>query len=333
MYIISNESIFSYEKWIISLQKKLRMSILIVYENKNPNLWRKKLKEKLSKTKIEIYPTVKDPTTVDFVVCWKPKENCLTQFPNIKVIQSVGASIDHITTTQDLNENIVISRIIDENLSNDMWEFLLSVVLSQLKNKEIYVRQQNSQLWKQQDYQSIHNTAISILGLGKIGGHVAEQFAKLGFKVKGWSNSKKQIQNVKSFTAKEEFDDFLKESNFLINLLPLTDDTEDILNKDTFSKLPKGTFLINVGRGEHLVEQDLIKFLDNSHLSGALLDVFREEPLSKGHQFWVHPKIQITPHIASLTNVDSAVGQIIENYQRFRNSKELLNKVSLNKGY
>ncbi len=309
------------------------MSILIVFENKNPEPWKEKLKKKLPTAEIEIYPTIKDRSAVDFVICWKPKENCLAQFSNIKVIQSVGASIDHITTTQVVDKKVVIARIVDNNLSIDMWEFLLSVVISQLKNKDLYARQQNSKLWKQQEYQSINNTSIGILGLGKIGGYVAEQFAKLGFKVKGWSNSKKDIYAVKSFTGKEEFDNFLKESNFLINLLPLTDDTEGILNKDTFKKLSKGTFLINVGRGEHLIENDLIQFLDNSHLSGALLDVFRKEPLPESHQFWKHSKIQITPHVASLTNVESAVGQVIENYQRFSTNKELINKVSLSKGY
>lgn len=309
------------------------MSILVVFENKDPYPWKDKLKKKLAETEIETYPDVKDKSVVDFVICWKPKKNCLAQFPNIKVIQSVGASIDHITTTQVIDEKHMITRIIDNNLSIDMWEFLITVVLSQLKNKDVYARQQNSRIWEQQEYQSINNTTIGVLGLGKIGGYVAEQFAKAGFKVKGWSNSKKKIPLVKSFIGKDEFNDFLKKTNFLINLLPLTDDTEGILNKNTFSKLSKGTFLINVGKGEHLIENDLIEFLDNFHLSGALLDVFRVEPLPQSHQFWKHSKIQITPHIASLTNVESAVGQIIENYQRFSTNKELLNKVSLSKGY
>ena len=155
----------------------------------------------------------------------------------------------------------------------------------------------------------------------------------MGFEVRGWSTSKKEIQNVKSFAGNEALDTFLKKSDILINLLPLTKETEGILNIKTLQKLPKGAFLINVGRGEHLIEEDLIQLLDNSHLSGALLDVFREEPLPKNHAYWKHPKIIITPHVASLTNVESAAKQIIENYKRFTNNQKLKHIVSIKKGY
>jgi glyoxylate/hydroxypyruvate reductase A len=214
-----------------------------------------------------------------------------------------------------------------------MWEFLLAIVLSELKNTRTYLKQQAQDAWKQQDYRTINDMTISILGLGKIGGYVAEKFAQIGFKVKGWSNSKKQISKVTSCHGENEFDLFLNNSNFLINLLPLTDQTKGILNKKTFQKLPKDSFLINVGRGEHLVEDDLINSLDNSKLSGAFLDVFLKEPLTKEHPFWKHAKIQITPHVASLTNVATSIEHITENYNRFLKKEKLLNVVSLKKGY
>jgi len=309
------------------------MSILIIFENKDSGPWEKILKEKLPNTLIEVYPKVKDSSTVNFVICWKPKNNVLSKFPNVKVIQSVGASIDHITNSQKISNSTIISRIVDKQLSIDMWEFLVAVVLSEIKILPDYANQQRLKIWKQHQYQSIKNTTIAILGLGKIGGLVAENFANLGFKVKGWSSSKKEISNVHSFSGEHEFDDFLENSNFLINLLPLTKQTEGILNEKILQKLTTGTFLINVGRGEHLIDKDLIKLLDSSHLSGALLDVFHEEPLPKNHPFWTHPKIKITPHIASLTNVESVINQVIENYQRFINNQELLHTVSIQKGY
>ena len=308
------------------------MSILLIFENKNVEPWEKALKEKLPNTTIEVYPNIKDKDVVDFVICWKPIKNVFEQFPNIKVIQSVGAAVDHITSTQTIN-NSTITRIVDERLSNDMWEFLLAIVLSELKNTRTYLKQQAQNAWKQQDYRTINDMTISILGLGKIGGYVAEKFAQIGFKVKGWSNSKKQISKVTSYDGENEFDSFLNNSNFLINLLPLTDQTKGILNKKTFRKLPKDSFLINVGRGEHLVEDDLINSLDDSKLSGAFLDVFLNEPLPKEHPFWKHAKIQITPHVASLTNVATSIEQITENYNRFLKKEKLLNVVSLKKGY
>ena len=309
------------------------MSILLVFENKDPRPWKKILDKKLSNTSIEIYPHVKDRSAIDFVICWKPKHNVLKAFPNIKIIQSVGASIDHITSSQTINKNNIVTRIIDEKLSNDMWEFLITVVLVQLKNNAVYIKQQESKIWEQHEYQSINTTTVSILGLGNIGGFVAKKFAEIGFKVKGWSNSEKYILNVESFSGKDGFDAFLKNSDFLINLLPLTNKTRGILNKNTLEKLQKNAFLINVGRGEHLIERDLIELLDSSILSGALLDVFKQEPLPENHPFWQHSKIQITPHIASLTNIESAIDQIVENYQRFTHHKELINIVSLKKGY
>jgi glyoxylate/hydroxypyruvate reductase A len=309
------------------------MGVLLIFENKDVRPWAKILKSKLPQTTVEVYPQVKNAAAVDFVVCWKPKKNVLIQFPNIKLIQSVGASVDHIINTQIINEGTKVARIVDEKLSHDMLEFLLTVVLTRLKNTETYQRQKDEKIWQQHSYKSINETTVAILGLGKIGGYVAEKLAQLGFNVKGWSSSEKKISNVESFTGEHELDLCLQSADFLINLLPYTDKTKDILNKTTLQNLPPHAFLINVGRGEHLVDADLVDMLDSSSLSGALLDVFRTEPLPKDHPFWNHPKIQITPHVASLTNIKSAIGQIVENYYRFIHNKELLNIVSLNKAY
>ena len=309
------------------------MSVLLIFENKNPIPWKEALEKKLPNTSIEIFPNVEDKNNIDFIICWKPPKEIFKQFPNSKVIQSVGASIDHITNTQTLKKQHVVSRIVDDRLSNDMWEFLLTTVLNQLKNSTIYNLQQHAKIWKQHNYKSIENTTITILGLGKIGSHVAKKFALIGFKVKGWSASEKNVENVVSFQGKEGFISATQDCNFLINLLPLTKETFGILNKKTLSTLTSSPFLINVGRGEHLVENDLIELLNSSILSGALLDVFVNEPLPKEHPFWIHPKIQITPHIASLTNIDSAIHQITKNYTLFIQNKELLHTVSLTKGY
>ncbi len=309
------------------------MSVLLIFENKNPIPWKEALEKKLPNISIEIFPDVQDKNKVDFIICWKPQKEIFEQFPNIKVIQSVGASIDHITNTQTLHKQYIISRIVDNKLSNDMWEFLLTIVLNQLKNSTIYNLQQLTKSWEQHNYKSIANTTITILGLGKIGSHVAKKFALLGFTVKGWSASEKKIENVVSFTGNENLVTAIQDSDFLINLLPLTKETSGILNKKTLGTLTSSPFLINVGRGEHIVEDDLIELLNSSILSGALLDVFVKEPLPKEHPFWVHPKIQITPHIASLTNIDSAIHQITKNYTLFTQNKELLHTVSLTKGY
>ncbi|RKR12397.1 glyoxylate/hydroxypyruvate reductase A [Maribacter vaceletii] len=309
------------------------MSILLIFENKNPDPWHKQLIEKLPEETIEVYPEVKDASLVDFILCWKPKKDVFNTFPNVKVVQSVGASIDHITNSQTLPPNTVVTRIVDTKLTQDMWEFLAAVVLGELKNTSLYLSQQKEKKWEQHGYASFKNVTVTILGLGSIGGYVAQNFSSLGFKVKGWGNSKKQLSGVTSFHGKDEFKNCLQDTNFLINLLPLTKETRDILNANTLESIATNAFLINVGRGEHLVEEDLLQLVNSSKLSGALLDVFREEPLPEKHPFWEHKKIKITPHIASLTSIESAAEQVIENYQNFLNKKALVNVVSLKKGY
>ncbi|WP_271783936.1 2-hydroxyacid dehydrogenase [Aquimarina algiphila] len=309
------------------------MSIVIVFNNKDPKPWAEKLKSKLSDIPIQIYPEIHDPSIVKFALCWKPNQNILLQFPNLKVVQSVGASVEHIIKTQELRKTITLSRIVDNNLSHDMWEYLLTAILSISKNNFIYAHQQSIKLWKQHPYTNIQNTNISILGLGKIGSFVAEKLGLLGYKVKGWSSSVKNINNVISYSGIQELDKCLHNTDILINILPLTDTTQNILNITNLKKINAGGYLINVGRGEHLVENDLLDLLEEKYLSGAILDVFRSEPLPDNHPFWNHPKIQITPHVASLTNIESASLQIVENYNRFTSGKELMHEVSLKKGY
>jgi glyoxylate/hydroxypyruvate reductase len=309
------------------------MSIVIIFNNKDPKPWAQSLKEKLPETTISVYPEVENPADVTFAICWKADKNVLLGFPNLAVIQSVGASIDHILRSQTVRENQIITRIVDENLSNDMWEFLLAAVMSNLKKLDIYALKKADKKWEPTQYATIKNTTISILGLGQIGSLVAQNFAALGFQVQGWSTSKKNIEHVTCYAGQNELEPFLKNTDFLINILPLTAETEGFLDKNVLKKIKKGSFLINVGRGEHLVEQDLIDLLDENYLSGALLDVFRVEPLPQDHAFWTYPKIQITPHIASLTNVESATTQIAENYKNHASGKALKHIVSVEKGY
>lgn len=309
----------------------LKMSLLICFNNKDPHPWSNILKERLPNVDIEIYPSVKDKLKVTFVLCWKPDKNVLEQFPNLKVIQSVGASIDHITTSQNLNDNFAVSRIVDHHLSEDMYEFVLASILSHIKDFPAYNQDKAQKIWKQKPYKTISNSTIGLLGTGKIGAHVAAKLAQIGFTVKAWSRSEKNITQVSTFYGETGLTATLQDTDILINILPLTEETTDILNYQTLSQLNPNAYLINVGRGEHLVEADLIKLLDQGHLSGALLDVFRTEPLPVGHPFWAHKKIRITPHVAAITRLDSASDLVAANYQRMMEGQDLLNLVSIEK--
>jgi glyoxylate/hydroxypyruvate reductase A len=309
------------------------MSIAIIFENKAPQIWAETLKKHLPEIEIEIYPNIKDFDAVDFALCWKPEKNVLSKFPNLMIIHSVGAAVDHITKMQNLKENQTICRIVDENLSIDMFEFLLAAILNHIKNLSIYQSQKEHQNWQPQTYKTFKDITISILGIGYIGAHVAENLATLGFKVKGWALHKKEIIGVKTFAGDKDLIEFLNYTDILINILPVTPQTENIINKEMLIQINKGGYFINVGRGEHLIEEDLITVLNTGHLSGALLDVFKTEPLPKEHPFWDHSKIQVTPHIASNTNIESAAILVVKNYLNHLKGMPLKHTISLKKGY
>jgi len=309
------------------------LSILIVCNQTDPQPWANALRAQLPKSPIEIYPEVRHPEEIRFILCWKPERALFERFPNLEVVQSLGAGVDHILDTQKLLEKTIVARIVDPRLSTDMWEFLLALCMNQIRQLPLYQRQQDRKIWQGHSYKSITETTVSILGLGQIGGDVALRFAQLGFKVQGWSASPKSLLGVRCLDGLNALPNLLGNTDILINLLPLTPQTRGILGHQNLQHLKSSAYLINVGRGGHLVEADLLDLLERGHLAGAALDVLSREPLPTDHPFWEHPKITLTPHIASLTNVETAVGQVVENYQRFVAGRALLNQVSVSKGY
>lgn len=309
------------------------MSIAICFNNKDPKPWAKALQEKLKNVEVEIYPNIKDYNKITFALCWKADEDLLKKFPNLKVIQSVGASVDHVLNHQTLSKDVIISRIVDDKLSSDMFEYILAGIMSHLKTFDKYDQYTKDQNWQPIPYKSIQDVTIGILGIGQIGSYGATRLVSLGFKVKGWSRSAKEIKDVFCHHDEKGLLNVLQSTDILINILPFTEQTKDILNVDNLKQLNQNAYLINVGRGEHLVENDLLTLLENNHLSGALLDVFRTEPLPKSHAFWKHEKIKITPHIAAITNIASASEVVVANYLNLQKGKELLNVVSVKKGY
>lgn len=309
------------------------MSIAIIFNSKATHHWEAALKQHLPDTKIEVYPEIEDFSAVEMALCWKAEENVLDQFPNLKLIHSVGAAVDHILLKQNIKPNKTICRIVDDYLSADMFEFLLAIVMTEIKNLPLYQQQQTHQNWKSRKYKRINDTQICILGLGEIGAFVAQQFSQMGFQVKGWSKTKKALKDVACFAGKEELPAAVADVDFLMNILPVTPQTIGILNQKVFKQLNANTILINVGREEHLVDEDLLAALANEKLQAAYLDVFQTEPLPKDHPFWMHPKIKITPHTASVTNIDSAVLLVVENYHNFLRELPLKHVASLAKGY
>ncbi|ARS34552.1 2-hydroxyacid dehydrogenase [Pontibacter actiniarum] len=309
------------------------MSIIIVSKGKELEPWVEALKEKRPDLDLRIHPDTGNHQDVAFALAWNHPIGAFQEYPNLKCISSMGAGVDHILKDPNIPEQVTVTRIIDENLTQDMGEFVAAQVLSYTRTLQEYKAQQAEQTWQPLPYKRAKEVRVGVMGLGKLGAHVAKVLTALGFQVSGWAKSEKKLDEVAVYTGQEAFDGFLAEAEVLVCLLPLTEETKGILNKDTLAKLPQGAYVINVARGEHVVEEDLLEMLDKGHLSGAALDVFEQEPLPQGHPFWKHPRVFVTPHMASKTDPASVVPQVLENYDRLKSGKPLQNIVSSQKGY
>lgn len=294
--------------------------------------WKKALNELDPNIEVRVWPNVGDPKDILLILAWRYPYGELNNYPNLKCITSIGAGVDHIMEDPKRPENIPVARIIDKNLERDMTQYVVASTLNYIKRFDHWADNQRKQLWKKDLPINFSSSQVGVMGLGFLGKNLAKALNQLGLHVSGWSHRKKNIEHVQCFEGKD-LQAFLSQANILICLLPLTPDTKNILNKQTLHYLPQGAFLINVARGNLLVDEHLLEALDSGQLSGACLDVFREEPLPKDHPFWNHPKIKITPHIASVTNPRSAASQIIENYHRILQGQELINTIDIKRGY
>ena len=309
------------------------MALLLIRSDKKYEGWLKALKNEASNLAVFTPETLKNPDEVKMILSWNAPKGSYSKYPNIKVIGSMGAGVDHLFNDDSLPEDVPVTRIVDDYLKNDMREFILALILDRLKNLDSYVKFQQESNWERLPYRSVPEVTVGIMGLGVLGQAAAEYLNRLDFKVTGWSNSRKDLDFVKSYAGKEEEKEFLASAEILVCLLPLTEETKGILNAELFKKLPDGAYLINVARGGHLVEEDLIKALENEKLSGAALDTFQQEPLPKDHPLWKNDKIKLTPHTASVGNPSSVAGQVIDNYNRMLNDEPLQNTVSRKRGY
>lgn len=309
------------------------MSIAIIYPNRDIDDWVAALHAHDPTLNIDVLPDISDPEQVEFVLCWNHPPDTLRQFPNLKCISSLGAGVNHLLNDLTCPTDIPLVRIVDTELKQSMAEYVMLGALEHFRRIADYRRQQALGQWAVQQIPHISEVGVGIMGFGELGQHVAEKLSTFGFNVCGWCRTPKEIENIPVYAGDDKLAPFLNKAEILVCLLPLTSETENILNARTFSQLPPGALLINAARGAHLVDADLISALDSGQLSGALLDVFREEPLPGQHPFWAHEEITITPHVASATNPESAALQIIDNYHRALKGRPLKNLVERKRGY
>ena len=275
-----------------------------------------------------------DPQKIDYVLGFRPEAGLLGSLPNLKVVFSLGAGVDGFLSDPHYPRRVPLVRFVDHQLSREMAQYCVMHALIHHRQQRLFDQFQREKKWRQAvPPRRTEDTRIGILGIGEIGTMVAERLRDHDFQMAGWSRSRKNITGVESFAGHEELKPFLGRSDILICLLPLTPDTRHILNATTFKQLPQDGFVINVARGGHLKEDDLIAAIDSGHLSGATLDVFETEPLPESSPLWSHPKITVTPHIAAISDPRVMTKNAVDGIARHKAGKPLENLVDLARGY
>ena len=308
------------------------MSLLLVAHHRDMNPFKKAIEDVDPNIDVEIWPAVRDPKNVQFAVSWRHPKNVFANYPNLQVISSLGAGVDHLLDDPDIPDHITFTRVVSPSLTEQMSEYILTSVLNIQRRTQLYFEQQQKANWETHRAYEKEDLTVGVMGIGELGRNVCSVLYKNGYRVLGWSRSKKNINGVDTYT-KNELDDFLSKTNILVCLLPLTDDTSGILDLDLFKKLAQPAFLINAARGEHLVEEDLIYSLDTGLIEHATLDVFTDEPLPDFHPFWNRKKITITPHVASITKANEVAELLVENYKSLMSGQPLRFVVDRKQGY
>lgn len=236
---------------------------------------------------------------IRMAIAWKPSDDAFACYPNLRAVCSIGAGVDNILACPSLRPDIDVVRVVDPAQAQMMSGFVLWHVIGHQRRFAAYLAQQRDQLWQRLRQRGAQDVPVALLGYGEIGQRVAADLAMLGFPVMAWSRTEKPTPTgITGFHGTAGLADMLERTEVLVNLLPLTPQTRGILNRETFGRMRRGGYLIQVGRGEHLVDNDLLAALESEQLAGAALDVFVPEPLRPGHPFWRHPKIIVTPHDA-----------------------------------
>jgi glyoxylate/hydroxypyruvate reductase len=296
------------------------MSFAILFRSSSPyaQRWRDELARHVGDLDFRVYPDIGDPAEIAMALVWKPPHGVLASLPNLRLIASLGAGVDHILDDPTLPRHVPIMRLVDPHMVAAMSEYILTQVLRLHRQDTVYAAQQRDGVWREHRQINAGERRVGILGLGQFGADAALKLAALGFDVAGWSRGEKTLPGIGCFHGEAGFAPFLARSDIVVCLLPLTPATESVLDARSFALMPRGAAIVNVGRGGHLAEDDLLAALASGQIGAAVLDVFHAEPLPEGHPFWRHPNVIVTPHIAAATNPPTAAVIVADNIRRLR---------------
>ena len=306
------------------------MNIIVCFDRLDPAPWVQGLQAALPGAHVAAWAPGAPPA--DHAIVWAPPQAFMDEQAGLKTLFNIGAGVDALLQLR-LPPTLKVVRLDDAGMSVQMAEYVCHAVIRHFREFDGYDADVKTGRWSYRKPRNRADFPVGVMGLGVLGERVARALQVFEFPVNGYSRSPKQIDGVRCFAGAEQLGDFLQASRILVNLMPLTPETENILNQDSLSKLQAGGYLINVARGRHLVEEDLIALLDSGHLAGAMLDVFRTEPLPAGHPFWQHPKITVTPHTSARTLRDESIAQIAGKILALQRGEPIRGEVDHQRGY
>jgi glyoxylate/hydroxypyruvate reductase A len=285
----------------------------------------------LPQARFQLWPQGKDEAH-DVAVCWKPPADFF-RGRQFKAIFNMGAGVDALLLDPELPAETPIYRLEDAGMAAQMEEYAAWAALTYLRNFNVYARQQKQVQWNQLEPRARESFPVGVMGLGLLGQRVARYLSGMGFTVRGWNRSERRIEGVQCYAGEAALGEFLAGTRVLVCLLPLTPATRGVLNRQLLSRLPRGAALVSIGRGLHLVQEDLIALLDAGHLAGATLDVLPQEPLPPDNPLWRHPLVTVTPHISAQTLLSESMRQIGDKIAAFARGEPVSGLIDRSKGY
>ena len=295
--------------------------------------WKKVFKAELPNEVIRCWPDCDLEEAIDIVIIAEPKTGLFEKLNNLKLVIAQRAGVEDLVYALRDRPDVKLCRAQRPDGDRMIDDYALLCVMYHHRNFHDLILANGSREWINPGVSFSEECTVGIMGLGVIGRSVARRIRDAGYRVVTWNRSGANEKDMEHFSGREGFKEFMGKSKILVNLLALTSETENIINSYSIDLLPAGAAFINLGRGKHVVDEDLIVALEKKQLSAATLDVFREEPLPKIHPFWQHPRILVMPHIARRPRIDSLTPQLIQNIRRFRDRKPLSQEIHLERGY
>ena len=306
--------------------------------NWSPERWKSRFSEACSDRRVVMLPDETcAPDAVHYAAVWKPEPGVLAAFPNLRVIFNLGAGVDALMADATL-PNVPMVRVAVGDLTARMTEYVVLHVLLHHRRLLELRDDQRRKLWQPKEQCAANALTVGIMGLGTLGLDAAQVLQRLGFRVAGWSAGPKSVDGIACFSGKDGLEPFLRQTNILVCLLPLTPQTRHILDRSVFEWLDRSSplgapVLINAGRGGLQVESDILDCLNDGTLGAATLDVFETEPLPQQSPLWSHPRLVVTPHNAADTDPDAISAYVAAQIERFEAGEPLENVVDRTRGY